>query len=137
MNYVKAFAAGFAATLIFHQGVYTLIYMADPAGLQAPFNMAATAPLGIPAVFSLAFWGGVWGLPVWWFIKSAAGLQYWLRAALLGAIGPSAVAMLIVFPMKGLDVNTKVVVGALILNAAWGIGVALFMRFFAPRPQAI
>lgn len=134
MNYVKAFAAGFVATLVFHQGVYTLIYMADPTGLQAPFNMAATVPLGIPAVLSLAFWGGVWGLPVWWFIKNVAGAQYWIRAALLGAIGPSAVAMLIVFPMKSLDVNPKVVVGALILNAAWGIGVALFMRFLAPAP---
>ncbi len=107
MEYVKAFIAGFVATLIFHQGLYTLIYLADPMGLSVPFNMAGTPPLGIPAVLSLAFWGGVWGLPIWWLIRNAAAMQYWIRAAILGAIGPSAVAMLIVFPVKDLDVNAK------------------------------
>lgn len=126
MQYVKAFIAGFVATLVFHQGVYTLLYLADPS-LPAPFNMTAAPPLGIPSVLSLAFWGGVWGVPIWWLIRNASGAQYWLRAAVLGAIGPSAVAMLVVFPLKGLEVNPKIVVGALILNAAWGIGVALFM----------
>ena len=133
MNYAKAFFAGFVATLIFHQGVYTLLYLLD-SSLAPPFNMTPTPPLGIPAVLSLAFWGGVWGLPVWWLIRHAAGAAYWLRAAIIGAIGPSAVAMLIVFPLKGLAVTPKVIVGALILNAAWGLGVALCMRLAAqPR----
>lgn len=133
MQYLKAFIGGFVATLVFHQGVYTLFYLADPS-LHAPYNMAATAPLHIPAVISLAFWGGVWGVPVWWCIRNAAGLQYWLFAAVLGAIAPSAVAMLVVFPLKGLGVAPKIVVGALILNAAWGIGLALFMRLFHGKP---
>ena len=136
MQYVKAFIGGFVATLIFHQGLYTLIYLADPTGLSVPFNMAATSPLGIPSVLSLAFWGGVWGIPIWWLIRNAASAQYWIRAAVLGAIGPSALALLVIFPMKGLEVNAKIVVGALILNAAWGIGLALFMRLAKAKPMA-
>lgn len=132
MQYAKAFAAGFFATLVFHQGVLLLLHLSDPSSVPAPFDMTATAPMDIPAVFSLAFWGGVWGIPIWWLIRNAAGWEYWVRAAVLGAIGPSAVAMLIVFPMKDEDVTAKIVVGALILNAAWGIGVAIIMRLLSP-----
>lgn len=129
MPYIKAFIGGFFATLVFHQGALALLYLADPT-LSAPYNMAATAPLGIPAVISLALWGGVWGVPIWWLIRNLQSFVYWLVAAAAGAVGPTAVAMLVVFPLKGLTVGGVIVVGALLLNAAWGIGLALFMRLF-------
>ena len=70
-------------------------------------------------------------------IRHASGSAYWLRAALFGALLPSAVALFIVFPIKGLGVaggwNPQVIVGALILNAAWGIGLGLFMRLASAR----
>ena len=132
MQWLKAWGAGFIATLVFHQGVFALFWLAGmvPA---APFDMTAVAPLGVPKVLSLAFWGGVWGLPVWALIRSARGPAYWLRALVIGAIGPTAVAMLVVFPLKGIEVNATKVVGGLILNGAWGIGVALCMRVMAGR----
>ena len=137
MAYGKAFIGGFLATLIFHQGVYALFHLAGADLPAPPFNMTATAPLGIPAVISLAFWGGVWGLPIWLLIRHATGSAYWLRAALFGALLPSAVALFIVFPIKDLGVaggwNPQVIVGALILNAAWGIGLGLFMRLASAR----
>ena len=43
MEYFKAFIGGFVATLVCHQGVYTLFYMAGAALPAPPFNMAATA----------------------------------------------------------------------------------------------
>lgn len=105
--------------------------------LPPPYNMTATAPLGIPAVFSLAFWGGVWGIPVWLIIKQFTGARYWAFAALIGALGPSLVALAIVFPLKGLPFMAgwapEKIIGALLLNAAWGIGLALFMRLFNSR----
>jgi hypothetical protein len=62
-----------------------------------------------------------------------------LRAVLLGALGPTAVALFVVFPLKGMQMaagwDPKLIVGALILNGVWGIGVALFMRAFS-RPHA-
>jgi hypothetical protein len=37
--------------------------------------------------------------------------------------------MLVVFPLKGLDVNTTIVIGGLVVNGAWGIGVVFWMRW--------
>jgi hypothetical protein len=48
-------------------------------------------------------------------------------AVLFGAIAPTVVAMLLVFPMKGLPVSATTWVGGFMLNAAWGLGVAVFM----------
>jgi hypothetical protein len=87
----------------------------------------------VPAVMSLAFWGGVWGIAIWPLLRHAAGSAYWLRALLIGAVGPSAVALFVVFPLKGMGVaggwDPKIIVGALILNGAWGLGVALLMSW--------
>lgn len=127
---LRAFAAGFVATLVFHQGLFALFHAAGMVPVPA-FNMAPVPPMGVPAVLSLAFFGGLWGPPVAWLIRRDAGAIYWLKAFVLGAIGPTLVAMLLVFPLKGLAVNPKIVVGALLLNGAWGIGVALFMRLTA------
>lgn len=132
MQWIAAFTAGFLATLVFHQGVFFLFHS---AGLVAamPWNMAAVPPLGVPAVISLSFWGGVWGLPLWLIMRGQPALSYWLRGVLFGAVGPTAVAMLLVFPLKGLDVNAKVVVGGLIVNAAWGLGAAVLMKLAPVR----
>ena len=132
MDFVKAFIAGFVSTLVFHQGVLTVFYLAG-AFPRAPYDLTAVPPLGIPAVISLAFWGGVWGAAIWPLLKNAAGAAYWLRALVIGAIGPSAVALFIVFPLKGMPMaggwDPKVIVGALILNGAWGFGCALLLRY--------
>lgn len=128
MVWVKAFFAGFLATLVFHQGVIALLWLAGviPA---APWDMNSVPPIGLPKVISLAFWGGVWGLPVWWLIRRWRGARHWLAAFGVGAIGPTAVAMLVVFPLKGLDVSIVTVIGGLIVNGAWGVGVACCMRW--------
>jgi hypothetical protein len=97
--------------------------------------MAPTAPFHVPQVFSLAFWGGVWGILLWLVIsRFAVSPLYWVYAAVLGAIAPTLVAFFVVFPLKSQPVaggwQPAILIGALILNGAWGIGVALFMRLF-------
>ncbi|MES2883414.1 MAG: hypothetical protein V4709_01310 [Pseudomonadota bacterium] len=132
---LKAFAAGFIATLVFHQGLFAVFHAAGLVPVPA-FNFSPVPPLGVPAVLSLAFFGGLWGPPVAWLIRRDQGARYWLKALVFGAIGPTAVAMLLVFPLKGLAVNPKIVVGGLLLNAAWGLGLALCMRLMAARSKA-
>jgi hypothetical protein len=131
MEYIKAFVAGFVAMLVFHQGLLAGLHAAGISP-RAAFDMTATAPLHVPAVISLAFWGGLWGIALWWVIRSMAGVPFWSLAVVLGAIGPSVVALFIVFPLKGLPMaggwDPKIIVGALMLNGAWGLGVALVMR---------
>jgi hypothetical protein len=138
VQYVKAFIAGFISTLVFHQGMLALFYLAG-AGPRAPYDLARVPPLGIPAVISLAFWGGVWGAAIWPFLKNVAGAAYWIRALVIGAIGPSIVALFLVFPLKGMPMaggwDPKIILGALILNGAWGVGVALLLRLLARVPS--
>jgi len=125
MEYLYAFIAGFISTLTFHQGT---LFVLHKAGLwpKPPYPMAPTKPLGIPAVISLALWGGVWGIALWLVTQSL------LYATLFGAIFPSLVALFVVFPAKGLPVaggwDPKVIGAVLLLNGAWGFGVALLMR---------
>lgn len=131
MKHIKPFIAGYVATLLFHQGLWALLYSAGKVP-SAAWDLTPTEPLGIPSVLSLAFWGGIWGIALWAFIKHNNGAAYWRKAIVIGAVGPSAVALLIVFPLKGLEIaggwDPKVIAGALMLNAAWGFGVALFMK---------
>ena len=136
LTYVRAFIAGFLSTLVFHQGIWQLLYLSG-AVPRAAWDMTGAPPLGIPSVLSLAFWGGLWGIAIWLLVQRQAGVKRWLLATLWGALLPSAVALFLVFPLKGMPVaggyDPKIIVGALILNGAWGFGVALFMRVLAPR----
>jgi len=131
MQNVKAFIAGFLSTLIFHQGIIALLHAVDP-NVPAPFSMAPTGPLNVPMVISTAFWGGVWGVVLWAIIRNFRGAKHWGGAVILGALLPSLVLWFVVMPLKGMGVagggNPKIIVGALFVNAIWGIGVALIMR---------
>lgn len=137
MTYLKAFIAGFLSTLIFHQGVLAILHGLKMTA-RNPWAMAPVPPMGVPSVLSLAFWGGVWGIALWLMIRGAGGSKYWLLAVVLGAILPTLVAFFIVFPMKGLPIaggwHPDLVIGALLLNGAWGFGVALFMRMMLRAP---
>ena len=100
--------------------------------------MAPAPPFGIPSVLSLAFWGGVWGIALWLMIRRASGPRHFLLAVVLGAVLPTLVALLVVFPLKGMPLGggwkPDLLVGALLLNGAWGAGVALFMRLLGRGP---
>lgn len=126
MQWILAFVSGFVSTLIFHQGLIGILYWAGLAP-SAPFAMDPVPPLGVPAVLSLAFWGGVWGWPVWWIVRRFHGVGYWLGGIGAGAVGPTAVALLVVFPLKGREVGLEMVPAGLMVNAAWGLGLVLMM----------
>ncbi len=134
MSYAKAFLAGFLSTLVFHQGMLFILRAAG-ATARAPYSMDPTKPLHVPQVISLAFWGGVWGIALWLVIGGVQGSWfYWALALVVGAIAPSIIALFVVYPLKGQPVaggwRPEILVGALLLNGAWGIGVACFMRLF-------
>jgi hypothetical protein len=131
MNYFKAFLAGFASTLIFHQGLIAILHAIGFIP-RVPYSFALTAPFQIPQVISLAFWGGVWGILLWLVIRRMEHLKYWLTALVFGALLPSIVAWFVVFPLKGQPVaggwKLANLMTALLLNGTWGIGVALLMK---------
>lgn len=128
---VIGFIAGFLAVLAFHQPV--LLFLASIGFANAAtYSMQATAPLGVPQVLSLAFWGGVWGI-VFALVESRfpRGAAYWIYAFLFGAIFPTLVAWFVVAPLKGQPMAggwqaTRMITG-LLINGAWGLGTAVFL----------
>ena len=86
-------------------------------------------------MISLAFWGGLWGIVLWALIGASSGSAYWIKAVVIGALGPSLVAWFVVMPIKGLGAaggwDPKIIAGALLLNGAWGIGTALLIRLLS------
>jgi hypothetical protein len=130
---VMAFAAGVLAVPVFHQVLLWILHAAGVVPI-APFNMAPTRPLGVPDLVSISFWGGVWGvvfalvLPRWF-----SGAAYWTAAAVAGGVALTLVFAFVVVPLKtgGLPPGLLglLIIGFL-LNAAWGVGWALFLRWF-------
>jgi hypothetical protein len=131
IHFIKPFIAGFVSTLVFHQGLLTLFYFAAVVP-RAPYDLRAVPPLAIPAVISLAFWGGAWGVAIWPLLKNVDGAAYWMRALVISAIASGSVTLFIVSPLKGMPIaggwDPKVIVSTLMLNGSWGLGMALLMR---------
>ena len=129
---VVGFPAGCLATLVFHQAAVALLWWLGIAPFP-PFMMVATAPMGVPAVISLAFWGGVWGIPFALVqYRFPHGVGYWLTSVVFGAVLPSLVALLVVVPLKGGAVGAGwqrgIWVFAALVNGAWRLGTALLYR---------
>jgi hypothetical protein len=131
-RYPIAFLSGFVAVLLFHQGVLSILHAVDFTPL-APFPVKPTQPFGLAQIWSLSFWGGVWGLVLAgvdrWF---PGGAGYWVTALIFGAVFPSVVAWLVVFPIKGLPAgggwHAAGLATGLMINGAWGLGTALFLQ---------
>ena len=74
MSHLRAFVAGFLATLIFHQGLVLVLHVLGVLPFGA-WDMSPTEPLGVPKVISLAFWGGIWGIVLWLLVRPSRGAR--------------------------------------------------------------
>lgn len=132
---IFGFIAGFLSTLVFHQFSLAFLYYVGIAPF-GPFSMSATSPFGVPAVISLSFWGGMWGIIYAMLDRRFPGdLGYWIIAFLFGAILPSLVALFIVFPLKGLPLaggwKASVLVTVLLINGVWGVGTGILLKILS------
>lgn len=130
---LMAFIAGFLSVLFFHQPTLIVLKAISLAPEKfALYSMAATSPLGIPRVFSLAFWGGIWGIAFVLAVAWTSRFNYWLSGLIIGALGPSLVNWLVVQPLKGEPIGggwaISGIITALIVNGIWGVGTVLFCR---------
>jgi hypothetical protein len=131
------FIAGFLATLVFHQ--LTVAFLRGVGAVSfLPYSWTPTEPFGIPAVLSLSFWGGVWGI-IFALIhgRFPGGVGYWVMAFLFGAVLPLLVALLVVLPLKGRPMGggwqLPLLVAAFFANGAWGVGTGVFLRALQNR----
>ena len=131
--WISAFLCGAAAVLTLHQGTLAAIYLAGFSA-PAPYSLAPTQPWDVPHLWSLAFWGGVWGIVLAATLRRLTGVGLVVASIVFGAIFPTLVAWFIVAPLKGQPMAAGFVPAAMalgpILNAAWGFGTGLGLALF-------
>jgi hypothetical protein len=132
------FIAGGLGVLVFHQGALGMLHSMGITPNGA-YSMKATAPWGIPQVWSLAFWGGAWGVVLAAMLRNWDGPRLVIAATAFGAIAPTLCAWFIAAPLKGQPMAAGFVPAAmaagLIVNAAWGLGTGIGLNLFG-RPHA-
>lgn len=126
------FAAGFAATLVFHQGLWWVFNQTGviPPALPA-WPTTPIPPFGVPAVISMSFWGGIWGVMLAPLLARLSGQVYWFSWVVIGALALTSVAFFVVPLVKGQPIPAlwpRFLLG-MMLNGAWGFGTGLFLRF--------
>lgn len=135
---VVGFVSGAVSVLVFHQGAAALLYALELT-TRAPYSMQPTSPLGVPQIWSIAFWGGIWGAVLAATFARLDGARLLAAALVFGAVFPTLVAWFLVAPLKGLPVAAGFVPTAMavgpIVNGAWGLGTGIGLALFG-RPRA-
>jgi hypothetical protein len=119
-----AFTAGFigaavvllTATIVFYAGL-------SPAlGVKSPISLAP------PAVYRPLVWGGLWGIPLGFILRSLNSHQ--MAVGFLYFLAPVAALLLVFLPkggmgLLGLKGGPGIMVHAFIVNAPYGIATTL------------
>jgi hypothetical protein len=140
MNLLETIAASFLAGAIgvitLHQGAL-LVLSALRIIPIAPYSFRPTEPFGVPQLASIMFWGGVWGVTLALLLRSHPALDRLATWVVLGAVFPSAVAALVVTPLKGGDIHDwmdpRRIAIALSVNGLWGLGTYVAYTFLRRR----
>ena len=130
---IAGFISGAVSVLIFHQGAVALLHALEWTA-RAPYSMAPTKPWGIPQLWSIAFWGGIWGVLLAVSLARLDRLPLVCAALVFGAVLPTLVAWFVVAPLKGQPmaaggVPTRMLVGV-IVNGVWGLGTGIGLALF-------
>jgi hypothetical protein len=119
-----------------HQAALWALHRAGWAPWPA-YALAPTAPLGVPAVASAAFWGGVWWAGLDRLVPRGGGPgPAYARAALLGAVLPNAVGAALVAAGHGPPLGAaasavprdRALASAVLVNALWAVTAAALTR---------
>jgi len=131
------FTAGVIAVLIFHQGMVEALHAAGLVPF-APYRTTPVPPLGVPAIVSHCFWGGLWGA-LFGLLMTRFIWPIWLCGPILG-VAATLTAWFIVAPLKAQPLAHGWVVAAMLrsflINGSFGVGVGLILPMLMPRPLA-
>ena len=136
---LSGYLPGFISTLTFHQLSHTLLWHIGLIEFP-PFSLESTQPFGVPAVLSLAFWGGIWGMLYKLVLSQFPKFKkhYLILAATLM---PTLVFIIVVAPIKSIPFSIftlKLISVAKLINLAWALGTAFFsQRLTNNRPRAV
>ena len=130
---VVGFLSGAVSVLLCHQVIAALLH-AIGITPRVPYSMQPTRPLGVALLWSLVFWGGVWGVVLAASLRSLADSALVITATIFGALFPTLVAWTLVASMKGQPLFAggapKAMMVGLLVNAAWGLGTGTGLALF-------
>ncbi len=120
------FAAGSLGGLLNGIAVWGL----GSAGVAAALGVNLAPSITPEWLYPRIVWGGIWGVL---FLIPLRGSHF--VKGLFWSLGPSAVQLFVVFPMKankgmmGLDLGTLTPIFVLFYNAVWGVSAAYWLKF--------
>jgi len=131
--------SGALAVLVLHQPFAALLHSIGITP-RAPYSLQPTKPFGLAQLWSIVFWGGVWGAALAAALRRFDGAPLVIAATIFGAVLPTLVAWTVVASLKGQPlfaggVPAAMAVG-LIVNAAWGLGTGTGLAVLG-RPRKI
>ena len=139
MRAIFGFIAAAISVLVFHQAICEALHLlALPGmGMPPPYPTDPIAPLGVPRIVNLCFWGGLYGI-VFGLVLPRLTAPIWLCGLGLGIIA-ALVGLLVVPAIKGLPVGSGFPLGwvrSFLINGCWGVGVGLILPLMLrPRPR--
>jgi hypothetical protein len=127
---IAGFIAGALAFLIFHQGAIGLLHQMGVVP-RPPYSMQPTPPWGVPQLWSLAFWSGVWGIALAATLQRWDGAKFVVAALIFGVVFPTLVAWFVVAPLRGQPVAAGWVPARMwigpFVNGMWGLGTGILL----------
>ncbi len=137
---IAGFLSGAASVLVFHQAAVSVFHVLQLTTAH-PYSLQPTPPWGVPQVWSLAFWGGVWGLLLAMTLARLEGARLLAAAIVFGAIAPTLVAWFVVAPLKGQPMAGGFLPVAMLVapvaNGLWGLGTGIGLLFFGRGRSAL
>jgi hypothetical protein len=115
-GFIGAVVVLLTATIVFHSGL-------GPAlGIKSPISLAP------PAVYRPLVWGGLWGIPLGFILRSLP--SHYMAVGFLYFLAPVAALLVIFLPLGGLGLlglkgGPGIMVHAIIVNAPYGIVTTL------------
>ena len=132
------FVSGAASVLVFHQGAAALLHAVELSA-RIPYSMEPTGPWGVPQLWSMMLWGGLWGAVLAAVVARFDRVRLVFAALAFGAVFPTLVAWFVVAPIKDQPIAGGLVpmamAAAVIVNGAWGLGTGIGLLLFG-RPHA-
>ncbi len=128
---IAGFIAGFVSVLIFHQLGFLI---SNELGLTKAqlYSLRPLSPLGVPAILSSAFWGGLWGIVGAYLVpRLPAAVDGPVGWILFAGILVTLVNWFVVLPIKGAPIGGGFrmpgVVVVPLVYALWGFGMWLII----------
>ena len=130
MRVLGGFFAAAISVLTFHAAAWGVLHLLGM--MPAPYPVNPTAPWGVPLIVSLTFWGALYGIPFGLAAPRLPGpLVLW---GLIFGVLASAVGWFIVAPLKGRPILSGPILIPIVVNCAWGLGMALILPYVTPKP---